>query len=205
MTSVYIVSAPSGSGKSTLVNWLLDQDSNLLFSVSYTTREPRGAEATGKDYHFIPRVEFQARIAAGEFLEWAEVFGNYYGTHRGVLDRAIAEGKDLILDIDVQGARQLKESIPEAVSIFILAPSRAILEHRLRSRSEDSEAVIQKRLKRASEEIRNYSMYDYVLVNDDLSRSTKALAAIVAAERVRRVRAEPVVRAILATFESGAI
>jgi guanylate kinase len=210
MTTVFIVSAPSGSGKSTLVKWLLARDKNLLFSVSYTTREPRGAEISGQDYHFTTRAEFEKRIGTGEFLEWADVFGHYYGTHRSILDRAQAENKDLILDIDVQGARQLKESIPEAVSIFILAPSREILEQRLRSRSDaeqkvhrsgNMEAVIEKRLRKAADEIRNYDQYDYVLVNDDLARSTETLAAIVAAERVRRVRVEPVVSSILASFD----
>jgi guanylate kinase len=189
---------------------MLRADKNLLFSVSYTTREPRGAELPGREYHFISRSEFERRIEAGEFLEYANVFGHYYGTHRSILDRAEAEGKDLILDIDVQGARQLKQSIPDAVSIFILAPSREILEHRLRSRTEaeqklhrfsDIEAVIEKRLRKAADEIRNYDQYDFVLVNDDLTRSTNTLAAIVAAERVRRVRVEPVVRSILASFE----
>jgi guanylate kinase len=210
MTTVFIVSAPSGSGKSTLVRSMLRADKNLLFSVSYTTREPRGAEVPGRDYHFISRPEFERRIEAGEFLEYADVFGHYYGTHRSILDRANAEGKDLILDIDVQGARQLKQSIPDAVSIFILAPSREVLEHRLRSRTEaeqklhrfnNIETVIEKRLRKAADEIRNYDQYDFVLVNDDLTRSTDTLAAIVAAERVRRVRVEPVVRSILASFE----
>jgi guanylate kinase len=169
--------------------------------VSYTTRESRGNERSGQDYHFITRESFEQRIRNREFLEWAEVFGNYYGTHRSVLDRAIAEGKDLLLDIDVQGARQLKESIPDAVSIFVLAPSRGILEERLRKRCEDSPAVIERRLRKAVDEIRNYEQYDYVLVNDELERSTETLSAIVKAERVRRVRVLPVVRSILASFE----
>ena len=201
MSSVFIVSAPSGSGKSTLVRAVLARDRELLFSVSYTTRQPRGVEQSGQDYHFISRESFEQRIRNGEFVEWADVFGNYYGTHRSVLDRGVAENKDVLLDIDVQGARQLKESIPDAISIFVLAPSREVLEERLRKRSEDSEAVIEKRLKRAVEEIRNYARYDYIIVNDELERSTEALASIVKAERVRRVRAEPVVRSILATFE----
>jgi guanylate kinase len=201
MTNVFIISAPSGSGKSTLVRGLMERDPKLLFSVSYTTREPRGAEIPGESYHFITREAFEERVARGEFLEWAEVFGNYYGTHRSVLDRALAESRDVVLDIDVQGARQLKEAIPDAVSIFVLAPSREVLEKRLKSRSEDSEGVIQKRLRKAAEEIQNYTSYDYVLVNDDLARSTQTLAAIVAAERVRRIRVEPVVRSILASFE----
>ena len=201
MTNVFIVSAPSGSGKSTLVRWLLQRDARLLFSVSYTTREPRGTEKPGQSYHYISRQAFEERIAREEFLEWAEVFGNYYGTHISVVERARAEDRDVVLDIDVQGARQLKEKLPEAVSVFILAPSREVLEQRLRSRSEDAEAVIQKRLRKAADEIRNYTSYDYVLVNDDLERSTETLASIVAAERVRRIRVEPVVRSILASFE----
>jgi guanylate kinase len=201
MTSVFIISAPSGSGKSTLVGRLLASDANILFSVSYTTRKPRGAETDGHSYNFISREDFQARIGRGEFLEYAEVFGNYYGTHRGILERAIAEHKDLVLDIDVQGARQLKESIRDAVSIFILAPSREILERRLRARSEDAETVIQRRLREAADEIRSYTSYDYVLVNDDLERSADTLAAIVKAERVRRRKVEDQVRSILASFQ----
>jgi guanylate kinase len=201
MTTVFILSAPSGSGKSTLVKRLLTNDKNTLFSVSYTTRKPRGAEVDGESYCFISRSEFEARLANGEFLEHAEVFGNYYGTHNGILERAVAEHKDLVLDIDVQGARQLRCSIPDAVSIFILAPSREILARRLRARAEDDEAVIQRRLKQAAEEIRNYGMYDYVVVNDDLDRSTVTLQSIVNAERVRRIRVEDQVRSILATFD----
>ncbi len=128
MTTVFIISAPSGSGKSTLVNRLLACVPGLMFSVSYTTRPPRGHEVQGENYHFISRAEFDACIRRDEFLEYAEVFGNYYGTHRGVLEDARRQGRDLVLDIDVQGARQLKGKIPEAVTIFILAPSREILE-----------------------------------------------------------------------------
>ncbi len=202
MTTVFIVSAPSGSGKSTLVSRLLGNVSGLMFSVSYTTRAPRGHEKDGENYCFISRSEFEARIARGEFLEYAEVFGNLYGTHVSVLDRARAEGKDLVLDIDVQGARQLKCKIPEAVSIFILAPSREILEQRLRARSEDSDAVIERRLREAAEEIRNYAAYDYVVINNELPKSDETLASIVRAERVRRSRIEERIRPILETFET---
>jgi guanylate kinase len=204
MTTVFIISAPSGSGKSTLVNRLLAREPGLVFSVSYTTRAPRGHEVEGEDYHFISRPEFEKRIALGEFLEYAEVFGNYYGTHRGVLDRAQEQGVDLVLDIDVQGARQLKSKIPEAVTVFILAPSREILEQRLRARSEDSDAVIERRLRDAANEIRNYSAYDYVLINKELAKSDETLAAIVRAERVRRNRIEDQIRPILETFETNA-
>src|SRR5271168_1795484 len=127
MTTVFIISAPSGSGKSTLTHRLIAEIPNLRFSISYTTRAPRGQECDGKEYFFISTAEFEMRLAKGEFLEHAEVFGNYYGTHASELERAAAEGVDLILDIDVQGARQLKEKSPAAVSIFILAPSREVL------------------------------------------------------------------------------
>ncbi len=201
MSIVFIISAPSGSGKSTLVHRLLKQDPGLLFSISYTTRAPRGQEVPGRAYHFLSRPEFEAALARDEFLEHAEVFGNYYGTHRGMLERARAEGRDLLLDIDVQGARQLKGKVPGAVTIFVLAPSRAELEKRLRARSEDSEEVIARRLDGAAAEIRNYGAYDYVVVNRDLERSVDALASIVKAERVRRTRLEGEVRAILGTFD----
>jgi guanylate kinase len=200
-STVFIISAPSGSGKSTLVSCLLARDQQLRFSVSYTTRTPRGNEKPGESYIYISRQEFEERVQRGEFLEHAQVFGNYYGTNRKVLEQARSEGKDLILDIDVQGARQLKERIPEAVSIFVLAPSRDILEQRLRMRSEDSEEVIQRRLRDAAEEIRNYAEYDYVIVNHQLEESVDTLAAIIKAERVRRSRMEDQIRPILRSFE----
>jgi guanylate kinase len=201
MTTVFIVSAPSGSGKSTLVARLLAGDPGLMFSVSYTTRQPRGQEVDGRSYRFVSREDFEAMIARDEFLEWAEVFGNYYGTHRGVLEQAQTQGKDLVLDIDVQGARQLKSRIPGAVTIFVLAPSRQILEQRLRARGEDSGEVIAVRLWEAVEEIRRYEDYDYVLINRDLAGSDAILSAIVRAERVRRTRIEDQIRPILDTFE----
>jgi guanylate kinase len=201
MPIVFIISAPSGSGKSTLVSRLLAYDPSLRFSVSYTTRKPRGNEKPGESYIYISRMEFLERIERNDFLEYAEVFGNFYGTGRNNLELAVSEGKDLVLDIDVKGARQLKEKIPEAVSIFILAPSRDILEQRLRSRSEDSQEVIQRRLRDAAEEIRNYKQYDYVLVNRQVEESVATLAAIVRAERVRRVRMEEQICPILRSFE----
>ena len=200
MTSVFIISAPSGSGKSTLVSRLMTVVENLTFSVSYTTRKPRSDEVDGKAYHFIDRDQFQARIARGEFLEYAEVFGNYYGTHQTALQIAENKGKDLVLDIDVQGAAQLKERIPDAVTIFVLAPSLEILEQRLRSRSLDSDEVISRRLADAAREIRDYSRYDYVLINENLELAAETLQSIVRAERVRRIRIEEKIRPILATF-----
>jgi guanylate kinase len=198
--TVFIISAPSGSGKSTLVNRLMTRVADLMFSISYTTRKPRGTEIQGRQYRFVSREEFEDMIAGGEFLEFAEVFGNYYGTHRRVLEEACASGKDLVLDIDVQGAQQLKERIPEAVTIFILAPSRQILEKRLRSRGEDRDEVVERRLREAAEEIRNYDQYDYVLINRELEESTATLCGIVSAERARRTRIEDRIRPILDTF-----
>ena len=186
MSVVYVISAPSGSGKSTLVRQVLETDPKLTFSISYTTRQPRGAEKNGRNYHFIERAPFEKMIENGEFLEWAEVFGNYYGTHRGYLERAEADGKDLVLDIDVKGAAQLRKKIPEAVTIFILAPSRDELEKRLRARSEDAQEVIERRLREAADEIKHYDQYDYVLVNNEVEQSVGRLRSIIAAERMRR-------------------
>ena len=203
MTTVFIISAPSGSGKSTLTRQLLERVPSLRFSVSYTTRQPRGVEREGHEYFFISRAEFERRIAEGEFLEYAEVFGNYYGTHISELDRAAGEGVDLVLDIDVQGARQLKGRISGAVSIFILAPSREILEQRLRARSQDSDEVIERRLRDAADEIRSYDIYDYLLVNREVASSVDTLVSIVTATRSRRDRMEEQIRPILETFRNG--
>jgi guanylate kinase len=200
MTTVFIISAPSGSGKSTLVHRLLNEVEQLTFSVSYTTRPPRGSEIDGEAYHFIDRADFERRLAGNEFLESAEVFGNYYGTHSDALDAAREQGKDLVLDIDVQGAAQLKERIPDAVSIFVLPPSREILEQRLRARSQDHEETIRRRLADEAREIRNYRLYDYVLVNNDLNLAVDTLKAVVRAERVRRIRVEEKIQPILDTF-----
>jgi guanylate kinase len=200
MTTVFIISAPSGSGKSTLVSRLLNEVEGLTFSVSYTTRKPRGDEIDGLAYHFIERAEFERRVDSNEFLEHANVFGNYYGTHISTLTNAREQGRDLVLDIDVQGAAQLKERIPDAVSIFVLPPSREVLEHRLRARGWDKEEVILRRLADAAREIRNYSLYDYVVVNNSLDLAAETLKGIVRAERVRRIRVEEKIQPILATF-----
>jgi guanylate kinase len=203
MTTIFIISAPSGSGKSTLVSRLMATVPGLMFSVSYTTRQPRGHEKNGESYHFVTRDDFREMLARDEFLEWAQVFGNdYYGTHRGILEAARAAGRDLVLDIDVQGARQLKDRIPEAVTIFVLAPSRKILEDRLRARGEDREDVIERRLKEAAVEIQKYQDYDYVLINRELAESDEVLSSIVRAERIRRDRIEDQIEPILKTFRT---
>jgi guanylate kinase len=183
---VYIISAPSGSGKSTLVNELLKSVSDLEFSISYTTRAPRGSETDGRQYFFVSRSEFEKMISEDAFLEHAEVFGNYYGTARRFLHQAEQNGRDLLLDIDVQGAAQIQNKLPEATSIFILPPDRKTLEERLRKRSEDREEVIQRRLVTASREIENYQRYNYILVNDRLEDSIEILQAIVRGERLLR-------------------
>jgi guanylate kinase len=187
---LYIISAPSGSGKTTLVNELRQYVPNLEFSISYTTRAPRGSEQDGREYHFITRGEFEAMIERDEFLEHALVFGNYYGTTKSVLQQARERGNDVLLDIDVQGERQVKQKMPDALSIFVLPPSRAELESRLRKRSRSegviAEVVIQRRLATARREIEKYVNYDYILINDRLEQSVDRLQAIVLAERIRR-------------------
>jgi guanylate kinase len=190
MIGIYIISAPSGSGKSTLVNESRKIVPGLEFSISYTTRAPRGSEQNGREYYFVSRTEFEEMIRKDEFLEYADVFGNYYGTARRFLREAEQKGNDLLLDIDVQGAAQIKEKLPQAVRIFILPPDRQILESRLRKRSEDPEEIIQRRLDTATREIENYSKYDYILVNDRLEESKKCLRSVLLAERLKRTGAQ---------------
>jgi guanylate kinase len=185
MSTVFIISAPSGSGKSTLVNEVKKLVPGLDFSISYTTRAPRGSEQNEKEYFFVSRAQFHDMVERGEFLEYADVFGNCYGTARRFLREAEERNHDLLLDIDVQGAAQIKKEIPEAVSIFVLPPDRKTLEKRLRTRGQDSDQVIRRRLDTARREIENYVKYDYILVNDRLEDSIEVLRAIVLAERAR--------------------
>jgi len=184
---LFIISAPSGSGKSTLVSQVRSLVAGLEFSISYTTRQPRGSEEDGREYHFIERVEFERMVAAGGFLEWAEVFGNYYGTAVAALAHAKYAGKDLLLDIDVQGAMQIMKKLPEAVSIFILPPSPEVLEMRLRNRSQaegmTSEEKLKRRLQEARKELDRIGEYRYALVNDVLDAAVQELRAIVLTER----------------------
>ncbi len=200
---VYIISAPSGSGKSTLTNQLLNSVGKLQFSISYTTRTPRGSEQDGREYFFIDRAEFERMVQADAFIEYACVFGKHaYGTARSFLEEAAAKGNDLVLDIDVQGAAQVLAKLPdETVSIFVLPPSRGELEARLRRRTEaeklvesdqprctdeEREEIIQKRLREAAREIENFGNFRYILVNDQLEQSIDRLKAIVVAERLKR-------------------
>lgn len=187
---LFIISAPSGSGKSTLVSELRKQLTNVDFAVSWTTRAPRGSEENGREYRFATREQFEQMVAEGKFLEYAEVFGNLYGTACSSLEEARDAGHDLILDIDVQGAAQVRAKMPEAVSIFVLPPTPKVLRTRLRNRSRAegvvNEAELYRRLSEASKEIENFREYGYILVNDILDRAVAQLEAIVLAERFYR-------------------
>ena len=185
---LFIISAPSGSGKSTLVSQLRSLVEGLDFSISYTTRQPRGSEQPGREYHFTTRAEFERMILDGEFLEWADVFGNYYGTALSALSHAKQASKDLLLDIDVQGAVQImRKGLPSTVSIFIMPPTPEVLERRLRNRSEaehmTSEDVIERRLREAQKELDRLSEYKYAIVNDVLDEAVSEMKAIVLTER----------------------
>jgi len=197
---LFIVSAPSGTGKTTLVERLVQVLPNLRMSRSYTSRVARNGERDGVDYNFIRREEFEQRIARDEFLEWADVFGNYYGTCAVDVDRSLSEGQDVVLVIDVQGARQVKARKVDHTSIFVLPPSFDVLEKRLRGRSKDTEEQMQRRLATARAEAASYVDYDYVVVNDTLEPTVVHLREIIAAERSRTHRMTPVAEAIIKTF-----
>lgn len=182
---LYVVSAPSGAGKTSLCRAITDSLEDLTHSISYTTRKPRPGEIDGRDYHFVSQERFQAMIKAGDFAEWAEVHSNLYGTSRRVLDDMISKGIDIILDIDTQGAKQIKAKFNSAVFIFIMPPSLDILEERLRNRKSDHEDEIKKRMRRAREEIKDYALYDYLVVNRDFEGALTELRSVVIAERCR--------------------
>ena len=207
MSRVFIISAPSGSGKSTLVNNLLQRDPNLSFSVSYTTRQPRGQERSGEQYHFTTREDFEKMIAAGEFLEWADVFGNYYGTRRRDTQRLLDSGLDVALVIDVQGAVQVRNRCADVISVFVLPPSYAALERRMWGGPQESQGGLARPRGGgglvARQEVDRYAEYDYVVVNDDIGPCVDRLRAIVLAERSRRQGMAVDAEAIVATFDSS--
>jgi guanylate kinase len=182
---LYVVSAPSGAGKTSLCRAITDSLEDLTHSISYTTRKPRKGEIDGRDYYFVSQDRFQAMINAGDFAEWAEVHANLYGTSRRMLDDMISKRIDIILDIDTQGAKQIKSKFNSAVFIFIMPPSLDILEERLRNRKSDHEDEIKKRMRRAREEIKDYALYDYIVVNRDFERALTELRSVVIAERCR--------------------
>jgi guanylate kinase len=189
---LFIVSAPSGAGKTTIVERVVECTPRLRMSRSYTSRLPRPGECDGVDYNFVPRPKFEAMIEAGEFLEWAEVFGNLYGTCAVDTERMLASGEDVVLVIDVQGARKVRQRGLPATTVFVMPPSLAVLEQRLRGRSKDPEAAIQRRLQVAREEVASFTEYEFVVVNDELPGAVARLQGIVTAERARlhRMRAE---------------
>jgi guanylate kinase len=197
---LFIVSAPSGAGKTTLVERLVECVPRLRMSRSYTSRAARPGETDGVDYNFVTRERFEEMIAAGDFLEWAEVFGNLYGTCATDTERMLVAGDDVVLVIDVQGAWQVRRKGIAATTIFVMPPSFAVLEQRLRGRSKDAEAAIQRRLQVARDEVASFSDYDYVVINDELDGSVGQLRAIVLAERARLGRMQAVADQVLRTF-----
>jgi guanylate kinase len=199
---LFIVSAPSGTGKTTLVEKLVQILPNLRMSRSYTSRPARPGERDGVDYNFISREEFERRITASAFLEWADVFGNYYGTAAADVERMLSAGQDVVLVIDVQGARQVKARGIDHTAIFVMPPSFAVLEQRLRGRSRDTGEEMQRRLDTARSEASSYVDYDYVVVNDELDATVVCLREIISAERSRMHRMRPVAERILETFRT---
>ena len=175
---LFVIAAPSGAGKTSLVRALMEREPSLRFSISYTTRQQRPTETHGRDYFFVSRDEFEAMVERGEFLEHARVFDNYYGTARAQVEASLAAGQDLILEIDWQGAQQIRRELPECISIFILPPSRGELERRLRGRGTDAEEVIQRRLRDAAADMTHWAEFDYVVVNDDFAQALAELQAI---------------------------
>lgn len=184
-STLFVVSAPSGAGKTSLLKELLAGDDHLAVSVSHTTRAMRPGERDGSDYHFVGVDTFKAMVAEGRFLEHAQVFDNFYGTAQASVEATLARGLDVVLEIDWQGARQVRERIPGAVSVFILPPSRQALEQRLRGRGQDSDETIARRMRDARSETEHYAEYDYLVVNDDFDTALAQLRAIVGAERLR--------------------
>jgi len=204
--TVFIVSAPSGSGKSTLVARLLAEVPDLVFSISYTTRKPRGGEQNGVEYFFVSESVFKEMIDEGQFVEYARVFDHYYGTAQHTVETALIQGKDMLLDIDTEGAAQVRAKIPDAVSIFILPPSFEVLHERLVRRQLDNDETIQKRLRWASQvEVYQFQNYDYVIINEDIKVSLDLMRSIVSAERCRRQRMAQRVENIIKTFGGIAI
>jgi guanylate kinase len=199
---LFIVSAPSGTGKTTVVERLVQCLPGLRMSRSYTSRPARIGEQDGVDYNFITRQQFEMMVREGRFLEWADVFGNYYGTAAADTDALLARGEDVVLVIDVQGARQVRSRGIETIGIFVLPPSAAVLGQRLRGRSKDSEEQIRRRLEVASAEVDEYAQYEYVVINDDIETAVGRLQAIVGAERARVKRMREDAEAIIGTFHS---
>ena len=197
---LFIVSAPSGAGKTTLVERLVEQTPHLRMSRSYTSRPARQGESDGVDYNFVSRARFESMAAAGEFLEWADVFGNLYGTAAADTERRLAAGDDVVLVIDVQGARQVRSGGVEATTVFVMPPSFQVLEQRLRGRSKDSEDAIDRRLQVAREEVASFEEYGYIVINDELTAAVDRLRSIVLAERAKLGRMRQMAGHIVSSF-----
>ncbi len=193
---IFVISGPSGSGKTSVVKRVLQEEKGLVFSVSHTTRPPRPGEVDGRDYYFISEEQFKEMVEKGEFIEWACVYGRYYGTSRRELEQK-RKGHDVLLDIDVQGAESIKKLFPDSVRIFLLPPSFQELERRLRQRGDTSEEEIKRRLKIAKQEIARHHLFNYIVVNDDLQRCVQSVLCIIRAERLRRERMEDKVKEVL--------
>jgi guanylate kinase len=200
LPSLIVVSGPSGAGKSTILARVLEEMGSLRFSVSHTTREPREGESEAVQYHFVDRLTFEDMRDRKLFLEWAEVHGQLYGTSRAEYDLAGKDGVDLLLDLDVQGAAQVRAAFKDAVSVFILPPSYTDLERRLRGRGAENEGNFRRRLLAAGEELTQYRQYDYAIINDDLDKSVERLKSVIRAARCRTSRVEPLAAKILGTF-----
>lgn len=198
--NLFIISSPSGGGKGTLIREVLRTVPQVGYSVSFTTRAPRGEEQHGREYFFVTPAEFENMRAAGKFLEWARVHGRFYGTSRETVEKELAAGRDVVLEIDVQGAASIKALMPDSVGVFIMPPSFEILSHRLENRATESEEDLAVRLLNARGEVERYSEFDYIIINDEVSRAARQLAAVFLAERARRSRMEAKVQEILQTF-----
>ncbi len=198
--TLFVVSSPSGGGKGTIIRHVLDVVENLSYSVSYTTRAPRFGEVDGREYFFVSREIFDEMIAAGEFLEWACVHGNFYGTAKSQIVEETAAGTDIILEVDVQGAASVRQLLMDSVSIFILPPSYNVLKQRLITRGTDKPEELEVRLRNAPDELRQYSSFDYVIINDEIDRAAGQLASIIYAERARCMRQESLVREVIKEF-----
>ena len=203
--TLFVVSSPSGGGKGTIIRHVLDVVGNLSYSVSYTTRAPRLSEVDGREYFFVSREAFDGMKAAGEFLEWACVHGNFYGTSKRQILEETAAGADIILEVDVQGAASVRQLLMDSVSIFILPPSYEVLRQRLIDRGTDPPEQLEVRLRNAPEELKQYSAFDYVIINEEINRAAGQLASIIYAERARCMRQEGLVRAVIQKFKSNSI
>jgi guanylate kinase len=203
--TLFVVSSPSGGGKGTIIRHVLDVVEDLSYSVSYTTRAPRQSEVNGREYFFVSRETFDDMVAAGEFLEWACVHGNFYGTSKKQIIEETASGSDIILEVDVQGAASVRQLLMDSVSIFILPPSYEVLRRRLVARGTDSPEQLEVRLQNAPAELKQYSSFDYVIINDEIDRACAQLASIIYSERARCMRQEPLVREVIKKFESNSI